>query len=358
MSDQRNGGIVWCEQTWNPLRGCTRVSAGCMNCYAESMAARFCGTGQPYEGTINPETKRWNGNIKLVPEHLQDPLRWKRPRMVFVNSMSDLFHESVPDEFIDQVFAVMALASQHTFQVLTKRPERMHKYFEFHFTRSKCGRLASDMTGIRDDAAGIGDVRVSNMQFPLPNVWLGVTVENQQAADERIPLLLQTPAAVRWVSMEPLLGPVDLKHGEWIPPQGGGSKVNLFRPWETPLPSLDWVIVGGESGTNARPMHPNWVRSLRDQCAAAGVPFLFKQWGEWIPRSSCYHQMESGRSLADIDPSCEIWKCIRLNENGKDGRDLENEDGGDSAYMQRVGKKMAGRLIDGKLHDEYPKVNP
>lgn len=310
MADQRNGGIAWCTETWNPLRGCTRVSAGCMNCYAESMAVRFSGPGQPYEGTINTETNRWNSTVRLVPEKLAEPLRWQRPRMVFVNSMSDLFHEDVPGEFIDQVFAVMALAPQHTFQVLTKRPARMLAYM----TDGGRPRRVGSNNGFMADNNVV-------YPWPLPNVWIGTTVENQETADERIPLLLQTPAAVRWLSMEPLLGPVDLKHGEWIPPQGGGSKVNLFRPWETPLPSLDWVVVGGELGSNARPMHPDWARSLRDQCAEAGVPFLFKQWGEWAPN---WNNDDAGNKISG------------------------------SEWMDRQGKKVAGRLLDGVLHDGYP----
>jgi len=358
MADQRDGGIVWTDESWNPLRGCTRVSAGCMNCYAENMAARFCGTGQPYEGTINQETKRWNGTIKLVPEHLQDPLRWKRPRMVFVNSMSDLFHESVPDEFIDQVFAVMALASQHTFQVLTKRPERMLEWFKsrnsdghhldgFHEWASNMAHFVSQ----NDDTDDAYD-SLCSAGWPLPNVWLGVTVENQQAADERIPLLLQTPAAVRWVSMEPLLGPVNLAH---INEGKEALELNCLKPWTweeeieswrgtsdaweeefldwynlSKMPSgqmhnaLDWIVAGGESGANARPMHPDWARSLRDQCAEAGVQFLFKQWGEWLPDN----QNQS------VTPPHDERGAIR------------------------VGKKAAGRLLDGKLHDGYPETKP
>jgi len=303
------------------------------------MAGRFSGIGQPYEGLTTKDThgqSKWNGTIKLVHEHLQDPLRWQRPRMVFVNSMSDLFHESVPDEFIDQVFAVMALAKQHTFQVLTKRPERMRDYFEFHFTRSKCGRIAGDMTGLRDDAAGTGDVRVSNMQFPLANVWMGVTVENQEAADERIPLLLQTPAAVRWVSMEPLLeavtifsldGPIDVPGGMQSP--------------------IDWVVVGGESGANARPMHPAWPRSLRDQCAEAGVPFLFKQWGEWAP-----HQARAGG-----DEGGDLRRGHVRYLQG-DGREPDGHFRKGDAAVARIGKKAAGRLLDGVQHDGYPEVQP
>lgn len=301
MSDQRNGGIVWTEQTWNPLRGCTRVSAGCTNCYAESMAARFCGAGQPYEGTINPETKRWSGNIKLVPEHLQDPLRWKRPRMVFVNSMSDLFHESVPDDFIDQVFAVMALAKQHTFQVLTKRPERMLKYLTGGYGCAT-GRIWYQMMQLGHK---------SGLQWPLPNVWIGTTVENQESANERIPLLLQTPAAVRWVSMEPLLAAVTIFSLDGI--------IDIPDGMVSPL---DWVVVGGESGGNARPMHPDWARSLRDQCADAGVPFLFKQWGEWLPDN------QNPNIAPPHDQSAAI----------------------------RVGKKSAGRMLDGVQHDGYPEA--
>lgn len=284
MSDQRNGGIVWTEQTWNPLRGCTRVSAGCINCYAESMAARFCGAGQPYEGTINPETKRWSGNIKLVPEHLQDPLRWKRPRMVFVNSMSDLFHESVPDEFIDKVFAVMALASQHIFQVLTKRPERMRIYMNSPDRNVCIQNVVDDMESWDGNFIPSDQSAPLIKEWPLPNVWLGTTVENQEAADERIPLLLQTPATVRWISAEPMVGSVDLtkiphRIGYGCSPCSGCDEAVFMDALSGAtycktgcdgpnMPSIDWVVCGGESGTNARPMHPEWARSLRDQCAA------------------------------------------------------------------------------------------
>lgn len=273
MSDQRKGGITWTDQTWNPIRGCTRVSAGCKNCYAESMAARFCGFGQPYEGTINPETKRWNGTVRLVPEKLTDPLRWKRPRMVFVNSMSDLFHEDVPDEFIDQVFAVMALAKQHTFQVLTKRPERMLRYCKSLGRHHEVDRVSLEAKKINTET-GFHYTMTSN-GWALPNVWIGVTVENQETADERIPLLLQTPAAVRWVSVEPMIGQVDLTRCEH---PNYSVLADYLTGCDSRAPcdagTLDWVVCGGESGTNARPMHPNWVRCLRDRCADAGVPFL------------------------------------------------------------------------------------
>lgn len=319
MADQRNGGIAWTDETWNPVRGCSRVSDGCRNCYAETMAARFCGAGQPYEGTINPETKRWNGTVRLVPEKLTVPLLWSRPRMVFVNSMSDLFHEDVPDEFIDQVFAVMALAQQHTFEVLTKRPERMLEYFQNIGGTSRKDWVAMQMCRIKCSSA------IQQFDWPLNNVWLGVTVENQEAADERIPLLLQTPAAVRWVSIEPLLGPVDLSYAFGTgkgscPMHLAGVAPEGLRPKGEH--HLHWVVVGGESGTNARPLHPDWARSLRDQCYAAGVPFLFKQWGEFAPDPDL------------MRANCKDWSA--------------------EACMVRVGKKAAGRLLDGVLHDEYP----
>lgn len=369
MSDQRNGGIVWTEQTWNPLRGCSRVSAGCMNCYAEGIAARFCGAGQPYEGTINPETKRWNGTIKLVPEKLAEPLRWQRPRLVFVNSMSDLFHEDVPFEFIDKVFAVMALAQPHTFQVLTKRPERMLEYM--NSGDGEGGSRLGAIVGMLRDAPESWPEPPHPIPWPLPNVWLGVTVENQEAADERIPLLLQTPAAVRWVSMEPLLGAVDLTDLQL----GNGVHFDALycdvepeddEPYNGAI--LNWVVVGGESGPHARPMHPDWARSLRDQCAEAGVPFLFKQWGEF---GTIYENGSSGSPVFKAFHDFQTWvnKASTWMRGGvcldKDGRELKNggdmmraRDGGKFpvTIMHRVGKKAAGRLLDGAQHDGYPEA--
>lgn len=329
MAYQRNGGIVWTNQTWNPLRGCSRVSLGCMNCYAEAQAARFCGAGQPYEDTINPETKRWNGTIKLVHDKLTEPLRWKRPRMVFVNSMSDLFHEDVPDEYIDKVFAVMALAKQHTFQVLTKRPERMLEYLKSLGRHHEVDRVSLEAKKINTET-GFHYTMTSN-GWALPNVWIGVTIENQEAADERIPLLLQTPAAVRWISVEPLLGPVNLERPLPGPDlqQGGGA--SICQPWMI-QGGIDWVVVGGESGHNARPMHTDWARSLRDQCAAAGVPFLFKQHGEWRGGGKGWHLSKPVTGGVQFHK----WE--------------------DGSISIREGKKSAGRLLDGVQHDGYPEA--
>lgn len=245
--------ISWTDASWNPVSGCAKVSAGCKHCYAE----REWGRLQHLENYAG----RAFTDVRCHPERLDQPLRWKRPRKIFVNSMSDLFHEAVPDEFIDRVFAVMALARQHTFQVLTKRPERMLAYMT---------RLGKSAKLLDDAARTMGYTFEFNGQYlvkwPLPNVWLGVSIEDQPTADERVPLLLQTPAAVRWISAEPLLGPVDLSR--WLAANDGG-------------PHIDWVVDGGESGPKARPMHLAWARSHRDQCAEAGVPYFFKQTGLW-----------------------------------------------------------------------------
>lgn len=241
MAKQREGGISWTDQTWNPIRGCSRVSEGCRHCYAEHQAARFSGPGQPYEGlvTVANGHPQWTGTIAFVEKHLLDPLKWKQPRRIFVNSMSDLFHENVTDEMRHRIFGVMQECPHHTFQILTKRPAGMLAFAEAQMAGGFC--------------------------WPLPNAWLGVSVENQKAADERIPLLLQTPAAVRFVSCEPLLGPVGLANHF---PHAHGMRDDRF-----------WVICGGESGPGARPMDPDWARSLRDQCQASGVSFFMKQMG-------------------------------------------------------------------------------
>jgi protein gp37 len=241
--------IEWTEATWNPVTGCTEVSEGCDHCYARTFAERFRGVPRhPYEQGFD---------LRLWPERLDQPLRWKRPRVVFVNSMSDLFHDDVPDEFIARVFLVMAQAQRHNFQVLTKRPGRMASILR-RWTRS--------VTPIRelDDFILLG-------RWPLPNVWLGTSIETQKWANVRIPKLLETPAVIRFLSCEPLLAPLEL------PLPRAQAHDGVVR--------IHWVIVGGESGPGARPIDPQWARSLRDQCLDAGVPFFFKQWGGRTPRA-------------------------------------------------------------------------
>lgn len=271
-------GISWTDASWNPVSGCAKVSAGCKHCYAE----REWGRLQHLENYAG----RASTDVGCHPDRLDQPLRWKRPRKIFVNSMSDLFHEAVPDWFIDRVFAVMALAKQHTFQVLTKRPERMLAYMT---------RLGKSAKLLDDAARTMGYTFEFRGQYlvawPIPNVWLCVSVEDQPTADERIPLLLRTPAAVRGISAEPLLGPVDLGFGSPLGedqdssvgcyPCGSGAGRHEHFISETCGRGINWVVVGGESGPKARPMHPDWARSLREQCEDAGVPFFFKQTGLW-----------------------------------------------------------------------------
>jgi protein gp37 len=274
MSTQSS--IEWTDATWNPVRGCEKVSPGCAHCYAETFAERFRGVpGHPYEQGFD---------LRLVPEKLTEPLTWKKPRRVFVNSMSDLFQDGVPFEFIDQCFAVMACAQKHTFQVLTKRPARM---LEYMLSRAKCAdywkRAARDL-GWALEWEGF-----SLVPFPLPNVWLGVSVENQHFADERIPLLLQTPAAVRFISAEPLLEFIDLcglRGGTFDAMTGCGDRERLTEWAHTP--SLDWVIVGGESGQGARPFNIDWARQIIEDCELAGVACFVKQLGS-EPRDEAKH---------------------------------------------------------------------
>lgn len=251
MSD--NSAIEWTDTTWNPVRGCSRVSEGCRNCYAETMAARFSDPGMWGHGFADRDRSgsKWTGKVELIPEKLTEPLRWKKPRRVFVNSMSDLFHEELSFEDIDRVFRVMQQAKEHTFQVLTKRPERALEFLTKHVSVPWGGFQWGVDTG--------------------RNVHIGVSVENQQAADERIPLLLQIPAAVRFLSVEPLLGPVDL-NGVWGYP--GSADSEQLDSWP-----IQWVIVGGESGHNARPCNAGWIRSIVHQCQIARVPVFVKQLG-------------------------------------------------------------------------------
>jgi protein gp37 len=490
MADQGTNGISWTDATWNPVVGCSIVSPACTNCYAMAQAARIermTGGNTHYAGTTKVVNGKpvWTGKLVLAPDHiLTAPLRWRRPRRVFVNSMSDLFHEDMPDEWIDQVFAIMALAQRHTFQCLSKRPERMMAYLsdsatvdriaalvysarhgqrdnspdewavpgepgrddlasreaarsrrdagrrilsgrdhlavhagssgvsnegrlpaglrhdqrdEDHDISAQAGvggdqrtylgghddqpqgrregeqsagefgvgddeRAAPSRAGCsvggapspywletpEDDAGGSGrsgnpaeaserrardrHSRIvsheakgnqrnlhaqdldAHLVWPLANVWLGVTAEDQARADERIPDLLATPAALRFVSAEPLLGPVSF-HGM--------------------LHRLDWIIVGGESGRGSRPTHPDWVRAIRDQCAEAGVAFHFKQRGDWS-----WLEPGDGEWPTDMPKFCRL---------GADGRRSP-----DGWPMQWVGKHFAGRLLDGVIHDAFP----
>jgi protein gp37 len=287
----QNSKIQWTEATWNPVAGCSIASPGCHNCYAAKMAARLEKMGQAkYAGTT--KDGRWTGKIAIDEESLRIPLKRKKPTTYFVNSMSDLFHENVPFEFVDKVFAVMAYAQRHKFQVLTKRADRMQKYFKGNAAYGRVRTLMDDSSDIRrmrfDSLSRFERAEAQNQwwtdlksdRWPLQNVWLGVSVEDQKRADERIPLLLQTPAAIRFVSYEPALGPVDFRN--YLKHQAMPDRI--VRPGSVPVEyipvvGLDWIIVGGESGPNARPCNVDWIRSTIRQCRDAGVACFVKQLG-------------------------------------------------------------------------------
>lgn len=342
MSDK--SAIEWTDATWNPTVGCSIVSPGCTNCYAMKTAhglerrfdsKKYAGLTKVVHG--NPV---WTGEVRLNEDALRQPLKWKRGRKIFVNSMSDLFHEALPDEAIDRVFAVMALCPQHTFQVLTKRAERMRRYMttaddeKLGLPKGEGERrdhIAVSVFALNDELSeGKSEYAFTDNEclvndWPLKNVWLGISAERQQEWDERTEHLRNTPGAVHFVSAEPLLGPIV-----------GGPET---------MAALDWMIVGGESGPRARPMHPDWARSLRDQCTTAGVYFFFKQWGEWTTDS-----------FGGPDGARAIW----LSRDGTAIADVSDIDSSKCAkpltLMFKDGKHRTGRLLDGKEHSEFPRV--
>lgn len=340
MSEQT--GIEWTDSTWNPTRGCSRVSEGCRNCYAERTAVRYSGPGMPYEGFAEAgERGGWTRRVALVERKLEEPLRWLKPRRIFVDSMSDLFHEALPTESIDRVFGVMALASWHTMQVLTKRPERMRSYVEDPETPQRVAATLSTYRMTRTpqalavaSAEGVAEGLRKGWRWPLANLWLGTSVEDQKVAEQRVEHLTRTPAIVRFLSCEPLLGPLDVS--PWLVravrkiQSVDGVSRNADGTYGLHYTAemdgrVDWVIAGGESGPAARPMSPRWPRMLRDQCAEYGVHFFFKQWGEWAPRWECPEHSDTYRYR-----NVEGW------------------------WMERVGKKAAGRMLDGREWNESP----
>jgi len=319
--------ISWTEKTVNPIIGCSKVSEGCAHCYAEIMAARLAHMGnRPYQNVTGGDYENWfqcwNGKTTFVESALQKVLKRNKPTTWFWCSMGDMFHESVPDEWIDKCFAVMALTPQHTHMVLTKRAARMMEYMI---------RLGSKeeptVCTLHDRTRDFHDLWMKadiSKLWPLPNVWLGVTAENQATADERIPLLLRTPAAHRYISAEPLLGAIDFKP-YWL------------REAHTLTRLIDLIIVGGESGPGARPMNPQWARDIRDQCETAGTHFHHKQFGEWVS------EMHPAAGNAWCNKLSDIF--VKLSPAGDDYTGY---------YMARVGKKRAGRLLDGVTHDWMP----
>jgi protein gp37 len=276
--------ISWTDATWNPVVGCSQVSPGCAHCYAKTLhgfrhKAFMEGKDVPAQYAVPFET------VQLMGDRLDYPLRWRTPRRIFVNSVSDLFHESVPFAFIDKVFAVMALAPQHIFQVLTKRPERMLEYMSVQDREIAVWREALEIyaqVGLTNRKLTYPGGSMDHKAWPIPNVWLGVSAENQHWWDHRVAILSRVPAAVRFVSVEPMLGPIDVRSrlGLCVGCQScfglDGRKVTQVphRLMESPI---HWLIVGGESGPNYRPMDLEWARVVRARCKEAGVAFFFKQ---------------------------------------------------------------------------------
>jgi protein gp37 len=264
--------IEWTDKSWNPVTGCTKISQGCKNCYAERLYERFNGQGSFKKITCHPE-------------RLMQPLKWKKPCKIFVNSMSDLFHEDVPFEFIQKCFSIMTCyAHRHTYQILTKRPQRMLDFIKWL------------------------KQRIPGWKYFSNNIWIGVSVENQDMANERIPLLVQVPASVKFLSCEPLLGFI------------------FFRAVSESMKDIQWVIVGGESGPGARPMHPDWAFEIKQACVILNTPFFFKQQGEYI---ICPDEFD-------------IKKAVLV------------KNGALQEYMLKVGKKNAGRLLFGNEYSEFP----
>ncbi len=349
--------IEWTDTTWNPVLGCDRVSPGCDGCYAipgahirasnpnPTIASAFSGLTHRVNGRID-----WTGRINLIKKRLAEPLRWSKPRRVFVNSMSDLFHDKVPDEFIARVFAVMALAERHTFQVLTKRHGRMRSLLRSEAFSETVQRHAVPFARQYGIDTTWAERATDPRSWPLPNVWVGVSVEDQKRADLRIPALFDTPATVRFLSCEPLLSPVDLSR--WLGVEymdaleGYGEELGAALSGRVgSAGGLHWVIAGGESGPGARPMHPDWVRTLRDQCTAAGVAFFFKQWGNWRPQPVYSTDDRHHVVMPDGRDRGTPWPGWRINQPA-------------AVVMERVGKKAAGRQLDGRTWDAYPAVTP
>ena len=320
--------IEWATESWNPITGCSPVSEGCEHCYARRMAKRLRGRcGYPEDDPFK---------VTFHPDKLFQPMKWKKPRIIFVCSMGDLFHEDAELSWQNKIWNHVITEPpcyHHIFLILTKRPKRLRAFIQ--------------SLGYWGDS--------DEMQSIFPHIWLGVSVENQKQADARIPVLLQIPAERRFVSIEPMLGPIILSHikiGTRYKPQGKADPLYLNAlkgdyffgdEGDYEIGALDWVIVGGESGPGARPMHPDWPRSVRDQCQEAEVPFFFKQWGEWAPQLPAPFSKELYKF---ITPKGAIYSELGIDAYGID----------DGCCIIKTGKKAAGRLLDGKEWNEYPEM--
>ncbi|MEO0485287.1 MAG: phage Gp37/Gp68 family protein [Pseudomonadota bacterium] len=393
-----NSPIEWTDATWNPITGCTLVDDGCRNCYAAELAATRLKNHPSRKGLARRNAvgiAKFTGEVRLNERWLLDPLKWSKPRMIFVCAHGDLFHPSVPDEWIYRVFGIMASCPWHTFQVLTKRPDRAQQFLEkAHFgvmgeatdivcdpCRPLTGKVALSAQPQHDKLAQSHGKHVLRLhQWPLANVWLGTSISDQISADERVSDLLTANAAVRFVSAEPLLGRIQLdrlcefvdtfedagghpdpawplaaQDATWLNALSGKMGAEARGPSGDRLGSsevgleflggkLDWVICGGESGRRARPMHADWARSLRDQCLEAAVAFHFKQWGAWLPEDQACPSLLDGSPVDSIDQ----WNWSEAEELGA------LHFWGDHSASIRLAKKHSGRFLDGRTWDQFP----
>jgi protein gp37 len=385
MSNQSK--IEWTDATWNVTSGCTKCSPGCNNCYALRDSWRMANNPNPkiqtpFLGTVekvygNGEL-RWTGKINLNYDKLKQPIMWVKSRNIFVNSLSDLFHPDVPFDYIDKVIGVMAVSQPHTFQVVTKRLDRALTYMN-GVNAERIAEAMRDVTPWGDpDKKYQWMVNRINTAWPLPNVWFLATCCNQEEAERNIGTLLQIPAAIRGVSIEPMLGSIDLVELNILKEDApllrynalkgeahfsfgdGGDAVFDKNCDDKPLArgKLDWVICGGETGKNARPMNPKWGRDLRDQCKGANIPFFFKSWGEFVPHTinQIAHKEHAGQMVpyTTVSSTDRKWLgktrywCIPFDAND-DYRDID--------VMERVGKKAAGHLIDSEEWRQFPEAS-
>ena len=342
--------IEWCHATVNAISGCMPVSPGCTNCYA-MRAGSMNRPHHPATGLTQPSKAGhvWTGAVRLNEAVLVKPLAWAKPRRIFWNAHGDPWHESVPFEWVDREMAIAALTPHHRHLFLTKRSARMRRYFANTHTPERILEAAKQLRALP-----------ATWSWPLPNVWLGVSGEDLHHAEERIADLVKTPAAVRWLSGEPLLGPIQTLSPWFTGAElADGKRVN----------GIDWVVVGGESGHGARPMHPDWVREIRDQCNAARIPFLFKQWGSWAPISEMSdEQIDRAYAPAPVrDPEgrrrCLVNQCVlHRNRERFDGKAMfcrpafEQRSG--AMTMFEIGKRAAGRTLDRVIWDQYPELFP
>lgn len=348
--------IEWTDSSWNVITGCSLESPGCTNCYAMKLAGSRL-RNHPSRIGLTTQTKAgpvWNGALRFNEQWLEQPLRWATPRRIFVCAHGDLFHENAERWWIVEIFAVMIAAHHlrgHTFQVLTKRAKRMHEllndsqFWEQVYASSECLRIFHKNR--RGDEVSPPNLKFSP-QNPPPGIWVGISAEDQKRYDERVGYLRSTPAVIRWVSAEPLLSAIDMRFND----------VNQTGRWdamgnELPLRRIDWVVAGGESGRGARPFHPDWARSIRDQCAEHKVAFFWKQWGDFADATN----EAPGGPLLKASREDRIFNAVgKFFAAGDKHFGMVDEGWKESggAWMVRVGKKMSGRLLDGREHNEYP----